>query len=327
MPKRISVIPLAAESMGVRSMCTYVETSDVKLLLDAGVSLAPNRFGLPPHPEEYKAIQASRRRIAEAAAKAQVVTISHYHFDHHTPSFEDWLSNWTERGKTAQQIYQDKKLLVKDPRDKINFSQRHRAWFFERTGGKHAAELIAADGKTFAFGATAVKFSLPVFHGSEDSFLGWVLMTTVQFSDEKFMFAPDVQGPIADETLNLILSENPSLLMIGGPPSYLTKLVMDENRLKKSIENLTRIVAVVPITVVEHHLLRDENWRALMEQVFERAEESGHRVATAAELLGWNNLFLEASRRKLFAEHPPSEEFQRWMKMDDRAKGRAKPPV
>jgi len=327
MLRHITVVPLAAESLGVRSMCTYVETSDVKVLLDAGASLAPNRFGLPPHPEEYKAIQASRRRIAIAAEKAQVVTISHYHFDHHTPSFEDWLSNWTERTETAKQIYQGKTLLVKNPRDKINFSQRHRAWFFERTGGKHAAELVAADGKAFVFGQTSVQFSVPVPHGSEDSFLGWVLMTTIHYSGEKFMFAPDVQGPMADETLSIILSEKPDMLIVGGPPSYLTKLAMDESQLMKSVENLAKIAEAIPVTVVEHHLLRDENWRTLAEQVFAQAQNHGHRVLTAAEQLGQENVFLEASRKRLFAEHPPSEEFQHWMKLDDRAKGRVKPPL
>ena len=46
--KYISVIPVAAESLGVRSMCTFVETCDIKILLDAGVSLCPTRFGSTP---------------------------------------------------------------------------------------------------------------------------------------------------------------------------------------------------------------------------------------------------------------------------------------
>ncbi|MCW3993553.1 MAG: hypothetical protein NWE85_03180 [Candidatus Bathyarchaeota archaeon] len=126
MLKRISLVPLAAESLGVRSMCTYVETPDVKILLDAGVSLGPSRFGLAPHPEEFKAIEFCRRKIEEAAEKAEIVTLSHYHFDHHTPSYEDWLCNWTEATETARQIYEEKIVLIKNPREKINFSQRRR---------------------------------------------------------------------------------------------------------------------------------------------------------------------------------------------------------
>jgi predicted metallo-beta-lactamase superfamily hydrolase len=145
MLKHIKVVPLAAESLGVRSMCTYVETPDVRVLLDAGASLCPNRYGLPPHPLEYKAIIESRKRIAEAAEKADVVTVSHYHFDHHTPSYEDWLCNWTEEDETAKQIYQDKIVLIKNPKERINFSQRRRGWVFQKTGGKYAKKLEIAD--------------------------------------------------------------------------------------------------------------------------------------------------------------------------------------
>ena len=125
---KIKVTPLAAESFGVRSMCTLVETPDVAVLLDAGVSLCPYRFSLPPHPIEFQTIASLRGKIAQAADKAAVVTISHYHFDHHTPCFEDWVVNWTEADETARQIYQDKTVLIKNPKENINASQRQRAW-------------------------------------------------------------------------------------------------------------------------------------------------------------------------------------------------------
>ncbi len=62
--KKVKVTPLAAESFGVRSMCTLVETPDVKVLLDAGVSLCPFRFGYPPHPIEFQTISHLREKIA-----------------------------------------------------------------------------------------------------------------------------------------------------------------------------------------------------------------------------------------------------------------------
>jgi predicted metallo-beta-lactamase superfamily hydrolase len=176
----IKVTPIAAESFGVRSMCTLVETPDVTVLLDAGVSLCPYRFSLPPHPLEFQTIARLRQRIAEAADKAQVVTISHYHFDHHTPSYTDWIVNWTQDDQTARQIYQGKTVLAKNPRENINASQRQRAFMFQKTGGKHAKQVEAADGKTFQFGGTALRFSPAVAHGSERSMLGWVIMSTVE---------------------------------------------------------------------------------------------------------------------------------------------------
>ena len=37
----MKVVPLAAESLGVRSMCTYVEAGGTGLLIDPGTTLAP----------------------------------------------------------------------------------------------------------------------------------------------------------------------------------------------------------------------------------------------------------------------------------------------
>ena len=327
MLKHIKVVPIAAESLGVRSMCTYVETPDVKVLLDAGVSLCPNRYGLPPHPLEFKAIIESRKKIAEAAEKAEVVTVSHYHFDHHTPSYEDWLCNWTEKDETARQIYQDKIVLIKNPKEKINFSQRRRGWVFQKTGGKYAKKLEIADDKSFNFGETRIKFSEPVFHGSEDSALGWVLMTTIEFKDEKFLMAPDVQGPMTSQTLKLILREKPQLLMIGGPPLYLAGFRVDEKLVQTGLENLGRIAELVPCTILEHHVLREENWREKTVNVFKKAQKAGNRILTAAEYLGKENVLLEASRKKLFSEWPPPKEFEKWMKEGINAKKKIKPPV
>jgi predicted metallo-beta-lactamase superfamily hydrolase len=327
MLKHIKVVPLAAESLGVRSMCTYVETSDVRILLDAGVSVCPNRFGLPPHPKELKAISECRRRIANAADKAEIVTLSHYHFDHHTPSFEDWLCNWTERGETARQIYEGKTVLVKNPREMINCSQRRRGWMFERTGGKDARTFEVADGKSFVFGETRIGFSGPVFHGQEDSFLGWVLMSIIECQDEKFMFAPDVQGPISQRTFEVIACEKPQLLMIGGPPSYLAGFKVDEDQIQAGFRNLERIVSSTPLTVLEHHLLRDENWMEKARNTREIASKTGHGVQTAAEFLGMKNECLESIRNRLFNEEPPSKEFENWMRLGDEAKKHTGPPI
>lgn len=325
--KRIRVTPLAAESFGVRSMCTYVETPDVRILLDAGVSLCPNRFGLPPHPREFEAIDEARRRIAAAVEKAEIITISHYHNDHHTPAFEDWLCNWTEANETAKQIYEGKTVLVKNPKEQINYSQRERGWMFQKTSGKYAEKVETADGKTFVFDQTKIRFSEPVFHGPENSGLGWVLMTTVDFEDERFLYAPDVQGPMSERTLEAILSEKPQQIMVGGPPSYLTPLKVGEKEIQTGLKNLERIAESVPVVILEHHILRDENWQEKTTKIFYGAYKYGHTVQTAAEFLGKRNVFLEASRKRLFADAPPQAEFKAWMRLGEETKRHNKPPI
>jgi predicted metallo-beta-lactamase superfamily hydrolase len=326
--KKIKVTPLAAESFGVRSMCTLVETSDVRVLLDAGVSLPPNRFGLPPHPVEFQTISRLRGRISEAADKAEVVTISHYHFDHHTPSYEDWLVNWTEANETARQIYEGKRVLMKNPRENINPSQRHRAWMFQKTSGKHAKTLEPADAKTFTFGAgTVMRFSEPVTHGPENAALGWVVMVEINHEGERFVFAPDVQGPMSSRALELIKAAEPDVVMVGGPPFYLGGFKVDEAQLQHGLRNLTSLAETVPLTIMEHHALRDETWQQRTSQVFEAAEKAGNEVKTAAEFAGLENVFLESRRRKLYEEMPPSKEFVKWMNTSWKGKSPRKPPI
>ncbi len=308
-------------------MCTFVETSDTRILLDAGVSLCPNRFNLPPHPKEFMAIDECRKNIAASAKKADFVTISHYHFDHHTPSFEDWLCNWTKRGETAKEIYEGKTVLVKNPKMCINPSQRHRAWMFQQTGGKHAAKIEIADGRSFSAGKTEIRFSKPQPHGKDDSFLGWVISVTVDFNGERFMFAPDVQGPISGQTLEIILKEKPDLLMIGGPPSYLVGFKVDEAEIEKAFRNLGKISETVKTVILDHHIIRDEKWLDRVNPLRVRAKSFGHNVETAAEFLGRKDDWLEAQRKELFVNDPPSEEFRKWMRKADDEKKKSVPPL
>lgn len=324
--RRIKVSPLAAESFGVRSMCTLVETPDVAVLLDAGIALAPYRFSLPPHPVEFQTIANLRRTIAKAADKAEVTTISHYHFDHHTPSFEDWVANWTESNETARQIYQNKITLIKNPKENVNASQRHRAWMFQKTGGKYAKILEAADARTFIYGGTFMRFSEAVAHGSDDSILGWVIMLLIEHEEERFMFAPDVQGPMSNFTLRLILEMQPTVIMLGGPPFYLGGFRVNISRLEQGLKNLERIVEAVPLVILEHHALRDEMWKSKMEEVFQKASQLGHSIVTAAEYAGRENLFLESRRKQLYCEQPPSDKFNQWIKTLNRKKI-SKPPI
>lgn len=323
---KIKITPLAAESFGVRSMCTLAETPDVSVLFDAGISLAPYRFNLPPHPIEFQTISQLRKRIAQAADQASVTTISHFHFDHHTPSFEDWVANWTENGETARQIYVDKTVLAKNPKENINASQRQRAWMFNRTGGKYAKTVEAADGKTFSFGDTKLKFSEAVVHGSEDSVNGWVIMATVEFGEERFMFCPDVQGPMSKHTVELISDIKPQMIMLGGPPLYLGGFRVDFAQLEQGKSNLERIVESVPLVVLEHHVLRDEDWRSKMDCVYVKAAQKGHTIQTAAEYAGVKNNFLESKRKQLYRDEPPSEEFRTWTKTLNN-KVISKPPI
>lgn len=307
-------------------MCTHIKTPDTNILLDPGVSLAPKRLGCPPHPKEYKALSKCRESISKIAKTADVITISHYHFDHHTPSYTDWFTNWSSE-ETAKKIYKRKTILAKSYRSMVNASQRRRGWMFKKTGGSYAKNLENADGKTFQFNETKLKFSKPVFHGSENSELGWLIMTTIEYADEKIVFASDIQGPIYTPTLDKILDEKPQLVIVGGPPTYLAGFRVKDEDIAKGIQNLKKLVENVPTTILEHHLLRDEHWKTLFQTIRDAAAQSGNKVVTAAEYLGKENNVLEFRRKQLFENDPPESAFRAWMALPLQKRKLTKPQI
>ena len=324
--RNIKVVPVAFESLGVRSMCTYVETPEIKVLLDAGVSLSPNRYGLAPHPEEYKVIRERRSLMLKMAEQADVITISHYHFDHHTPSFTDWVCNWCS-ATTARKIYSGKIVFAKSYKSKINASQRRRGWMFHKTGGQAANRLEFVDGRTFKFGSTTIRFSKPVYHGRKGSPLGWVLMTIIERDEEKILFAPDIQGPMYEEPLKKILAEKPFLAIIGGPPLYLAEYKVNPENIKLAMRNLEVIAEQIPVVILDHHILRDQNWEESAKLVLKKASSLGHVILTAAQYVGEKNLLLEAQRKALYASHPPSKEFLEWAKINIQERKGIPPPI
>jgi predicted metallo-beta-lactamase superfamily hydrolase len=93
------------------------------------------------------------------------------------------------------------------------------------------------------------------------------------------------------------------------------------------LKNLTSVVEAVPVTILEHHALRDESWRQKTRQVYAKATEVGHQIMTAAEFAGQENNFLESKRKTLYVENPPSKEFEKWMREGLTEKSSTKPPI
>ena len=321
----IHFTPLAFESLGVRSMCTYVETRDVKILIDPGVALGP-RFRLPPHPEEYDALKDSRQRIREYARMADVLTLSHYHHDHFTPNFTDttWLAS---SAREARDIYHGKTMLVKDARSSTNVSQRRRGWIFQSFCRKIQTEIIVADGKSFDYGDTKVRFSPALPHGEDSTELGSVLATVIESGSEKFIHASDIQGPISETALQFILSERPSAVIVGGPPTYLAGYKASEDSIKRGMSNLAMIAKKVPLVVVDHHLLRAQDSLQELSVISAEVKPLGGSIMTAAEYIGEQPRLLEANRRKLYEENPPSRQFIKWTKLNKEKQRLVKPPL
>jgi predicted metallo-beta-lactamase superfamily hydrolase len=321
---KIQIKPIAAESFGVRSMCVYVKTGDISLVIDPGCSLGP-RLRLDPHPKEYSALFQANQRLVGACQEADLLTISHYHYDHLKPSFNDYhfiLSNV----ELAERLYTDKIILAKDFREHINASQRQRGYFFNRFAKNYAKEIIWADGQRFEYGNTIIQISPPLPHGEKDSKQGFVVSCAVRYDDEVFVHA-EVQGPILQTTLNYILAQNPTLVYVGGPPLYLSGYRVSETTLTQAKMNMIELAKAVPSSIVDHHLLRDPHWSEFLKPVTDAAELSNHWVGTAAEFYKSPVEILEALRKNLYNKHPPTEEFLQWTKQSDEYKKNELPPT
>ncbi len=285
----MNIIPIAADSLGTRSMATFVETVDCRIFIDPAVSLAPRRYGLPPHPIEYKMMKEHWENIKKYVLKADVLIVTHYHYDHHDPNFPG--------------LYEGKKVLIKHPKENINRSQLGRAAFFLKQIEGMPEKLEFVDGKEFSFGNTNIRFSNAVFHGT-GKLLGYVVEVCIRKGKESFVFTSDVEGPNTKEQTEFIIQENPNIVYLDGPLSYMLGYRYSHESLALAVENMQRILNETDVEklIIDHHLLRDMNWRERIAAVF----ETGKKVTTAAGFLGVENELLEAKRRELFKEHPAS---------------------
>jgi len=320
------VVPLAGESVGVRSLAVFVGTPDVGVLLDPGVALGV-RDGLHPHPREYRELEGRRRLIGEVAGEADVVVVSHYHHDHFAPFFTNYAFFWSDR-EWAAGLCRGRRVWCKDIRSRVNVSQQARGYGFVRGARRAGAvEVVYADGRAFRVGETVVRFSPPVPHGERGTRLGWVVMTCIRRGDAAFVHAPDVQGPMVGETAGWILAQRPGLLVVGGPPTYLGEGRVSPRALEAASANLVRLAEAIPTVIVDHHLLRDGGWRAWCAPALEAARRRGHRLLTVAEARGEEEQLLEARRSQLYREEPPSQAFQEWVKGIRRGRSTTPPPL
>ncbi len=292
----MKITPLAFESLGVRSMATFIET-DQKILVDPGTSLGPKRFGLPPWKTEFDALHETRASIQKYARSADIITISHYHHDHFTPySLGRYLDS---SPRYAEEIYQNKKMFIKNPESNINKNQEGRARKLLKNLKHINRDINFSDGNSFQVRDTQINFSNALPHGSHRSKLGFLVATTIRFKDETVMHASDVQGPIYDETKDYILQENPDILILSGPPLYLFGFALSKEDIKNARANLTDLCREIPQVVVDHHLLRDLSGLDFIKSV---QKETKNKVLTASELIGKKPNLLEARRKEFYLE-------------------------
>jgi uncharacterized protein len=282
----MKIIPLAFDSMGVRSTATLVET-DLKIVIDPGVSFAPLRYGLAPTKLELKRVEELSEKVYEYAQSADILTISHYHYDHYFPEAD---------------FYADKILLIKNPKKNINRSQKGRGKEFLNWIKKTPKLMEFADGRNFKFRKTDIVFSPPFYHGGDGSKLGYVLACSIRYRGKKMIHASDVQGPQTAPTTDWIIQQNPDILILSGFPTLLLGFKSSKFGLYQSNKNLVKILleAKVNTVILDHHLARDLHYQNKIKEIIKEATVLKKKVITAAEFLGKKPEFLEAKRKEFY---------------------------
>jgi uncharacterized protein len=278
----VNVVPLAADSLGVRSVATYVECGDTRLVIDPGASLGRSRFNLPPADLEWEALKRANDRISGYAARATAIFVSHYHEDHF---------------RYDPAIYRGKTVWAKDPKRMLGERQKARAAKLWK-GLADGCRLDAAEGRRMETLDAELSASPPLSHGPDGTDLGYVIALTVTDRREGFRFvhASDVQGPLSPVATAYLIRERPDLLYLSGAPAYLER-ALGSAVIDRGIANLSRVIDATGCRVImDHHAVRDagypERFRALW--------ESGS-VVTAAGYLGLADAALESTRLDLWA--------------------------
>ena len=292
---------IGAESLGVRGLCCFVETGDRKVLIDPGVALGYMRFGLLPHPVQVAVDERIQKRIIERWSQATDIVISHFHGDH-TPLVN--ANPYQLALKKIIGINKGVRILTKDL-SKFSAIEKKRVESFPLSLRRR---LISVEEKREG----PMTFSKAVPHGEAKETLETVMMTKLEGGRDIFVHASDIQL-FNEKSVSQILSWAPNIVLVGGPPLYLSKF--SKNQIKKAWINARKLACKINILILDHHLLRSFEGVKWLKRL---SLETGKKIICAADFMKKPKLLLEAKRKQLYKDIPVPESWH-----ENYAKGKA----
>ncbi len=280
----MKIIPVASDSMGVRSMATLVVAGKT-VFIDPSAALGPVRYGLPPSEQEIEMLGLSLDRIVEFSGRADPFFITHYHYDHHPHP---------DRRELYEKLFSGKTVVALDYRN-LHASGRERGRSFEIAAREYARELVFTEGEEFKFGSLKVETKC-AWHGEVGSRVGKVLMLFFRSGKKSYLFGSDAQNLSDPGAREWFEEKRPDIATIDGYPTTFIGWRFSKKRFEESKVMLAGTLerSGCRTVILEHHLLRDLRYREKIPELLR-----GFGVKTAAEYLGLENLFLEALRKKI----------------------------
>ncbi|MCK5145530.1 hypothetical protein KAR48_02180 [bacterium] len=282
----MQITPLAAESLGARSMATFIETMDTRILIDPGIWLMEKRFDLRPLAVEHWTVEKMSRRVQLFLESARAIVLTHFH-----PSQIEAL---------PPESLADKTLFIKNPNQYTSPDRRNKVFAWMSEVRKVAKDLEFVDNKVFRLGSTRIEFSKPVAENPD--IYNRVLQVSVQEADSCFVFSSEIAGACHGNILDFICRQNPDMLYLDGPVTY-----RQQGEIYNLDEKVSALKAVIESTslqkmILDHHICRDFQWRHKIEPLFKVAQDRGVIIQTAAEFRGEPLQLLESRRKQLHEE-------------------------
>lgn len=290
---------IGAESLGVRGLCCFVKTRHRSLLIDPGIALGYVRHKLLPHPVQIAADEKIQKRMIDVWSESTDVVLSHFHGDH-VPLAD--ANPYQLDIRRLIGVNPHVKIWTKDP---THFSLIEEKRAISLKTILHV-DLISAEGKKDG----PMTFSGPVPHGEASTTSETVIMTRIE-EDNVFVHAPDIQL-LDDETVSQIICWQPDIVLVGGPPIYLSRLSEDQTR--RAWHNAERLCQAIGRVILDHHLMRSQKG---LEWLNRLSSKKGKPVMCAADFMHRPRLLLEANREYLYKKMPVPDGWH-----DDYAKGK-----
>jgi predicted metallo-beta-lactamase superfamily hydrolase len=288
----LKITPLAAESMGSRSMATFVESKKFRLLIDPGACITDKRFNLPPHPLETWRLEKLHDRIQSFFKSAQAIVITCFHDDHLTESF------------TA--LFKGKLLFIQNPNNHITADCRKKAFRFLKQVKGLPLDIIYMDNRAFQLGDLCVHFSKPCACEPEGK-NGTCIPLAVTRENDSFVYSSHIAGGLDKKSLTWIINKKPTFFYLDGPSTTVKN--RDQSVLSHFFPLMERLLKEAPpkILLLDHHILRDLNWRKKMEPLLKMAARYKVKLQTAAEYRGEAIDLLEARREQLYEDETTNQ--------------------
>jgi len=279
---------LTAESLGVRGLCCYVKTKTKRILIDPGIALGYSRYKHLPHPFQVAVDERVREKIISRWGEATDIVFSHLHGDH-IPLVQ---ANPYQLNISSLNKLRPKTRVWLSSFEELNNLEKSRF-----------SELKSALGQNYIFINNLFHrdlcFSKLVFHGERDKNRNKVFMTRIEEDGFVFAHGSDIQL-LDEEAVQIILSWKPDLLVVSGPPLYLSTKM--NKTLRQIADNNSRLLSDnIPTTIIDHHLLR--NYQGL-DWLKDINSETKNRVMNAADYMHRPLMMLEADRIMLYKEMP-----------------------